>query len=392
MGTAGTLTADARDAIENSRLLIGAARLLEPYAGKNCRELVLAQDIAACIEREKLFPAAVLLSGDIGFFSGAARLREMLKGYEVEAVPGVSSLVYFCSKLGVSWSDLTIVSAHGRAHNAIGEIGRSRRTFILTGPDANVSDICMMLCESGLGDVTVSAGDRLGYPEERIVTGPASYIAGLHFTGLAVMLAENSCPVEREYNAPGIADSRFARGMVPMTKQEIRTLAVSKLHILPHHILWDVGAGTGSVSVECAQAAPAGKVYSIEKNPDAIALINENKSAFGVSNLNILKGEAPQALEDLPAPDGVFLGGTAGKLNVIMELILEKNPSARIVVAAVTLETLGEAVRQFGRLQIPDTDIVQVSVTRARSVGKYHMMEAANPVWLVSGGGVSSGK
>lgn len=388
MGTPGTLTGDGKRAVEESRLIIGAGRLLAPYSHKNCRAHVLAEDIVSCIERESVFPVTVLLSGDVGFYSGAAALREKLSGYRLEAIPGVSSLAYFCAKLETSWQDVCIVSAHGRSHNAAGMVQSHRRTFILTGSDT-AADLCSQLCENGLGGVSVTVGDRLGYDDERIVSGTALALSKMSFSSLAVMLAENKRPVLREYNSPGIPDGRFARGEAPMTKREVRTLAVSKLRILPRHILWDVGAGTGSVSVECALAACAGRVFAVERKPGAADLIEENKRRFGVSNLQVVSGDAPGALEELPAPDGVFLGGTAGRLGAIIEMVLRKNPHARLVAAAVTLETLGEAVKRFGEYGIADVDIVQVAVTQARSAGRYHMMEANNPVWLISGGGAA---
>lgn len=390
MGNPDTLTAAAQKAIDDSRLLIGAERLLKPYSHKNCRARILAEDIAACIEEEKIFPAAVLLSGDVGFYSGAALLRGKLKAYRVEFIPGISSLAYFCARLGIGWQDVQVVSAHGRSHNAVGEVQRNCRTFILTGSNANAAGLCAELAARGLGYVTVSIGDRLSYPDEKIFTGTAQKLAAIRFSNLAVMLVENPRPVARYYNSPGIPDNSFSRGNVPMTKQEVRILAVSKLRLLPHHTLWDVGAGTGSVSIECALAVPAGQVFAIEKNNDAVKLIEENKRLFKASNLYIVPGTAPRALENLPAPDRVFLGGSSGNLGEIIGLVLCKNPSARVVAAAVTLETLGEAVRLFSEHGISGTEIVQVAVTRAKSTGTYHMLEANNPVWLISGGGIEN--
>ena len=170
-----------------------------------------------------------------------------------------------------------------------------------------------------------------------------------------------------------------------MTKEEVRALALAKLRLADHHVVWDVGAGTGSVSLECALACPAGQVFAIEKNPEAVALLEENKARLGASNLTVVSGTAPEALEGLPAPDRVFLGGTSGNMDEILNLIFEQNPAARVVCTAVTLETVGEAARLFAPLA--EADMVQLSVTRTRKAGRYHLMDAQNPVWIFSGEG-----
>ena len=170
-----------------------------------------------------------------------------------------------------------------------------------------------------------------------------------------------------------------------MTKEEVRTLALSKLRVEEDHVVWDVGAGTGSVSVECALACPAGQVFAVEKKQEALALLEENKARFHASNLHVVAGTAPEALQDLPAPDRVFLGGTSGELEEILNVIFRKNPAARVVCTAVTLETVAEAARLFAPLE--GADMVQVSATRTRSAGRYHLMDAQNPVWIFSGEG-----
>ena len=172
-----------------------------------------------------------------------------------------------------------------------------------------------------------------------------------------------------------------------MTKEEVRTISLSKLRLCAHHVLWDVGAGTGSVSVEGGLALPAGRVYAIEKKADALELLRRNKEQFGVSNLHVVPGTAPEVLDGLPAPDRVFLGGTSGDMEAILCVVFEKNPAARVVVNAITLETLAEAVRCFRTLGLSGVDVLQVAVTKTREVGRYHMMNAQNPVWIISGAG-----
>ena len=386
MGNPDTLTGEARRAIKESRVLLGAPRLLEPWSGeKPAHPLIRPQEILAALEGESDGPVAVLLSGDTGFYSGAKALWPLLEGYEVHTIPGISSLAYFCARLNTTWQDVHWVSAHGRTHNAVGEIQSHRRTFVLTGGETRAQDLCAQLCSRGLGDVRIWVGERLSYPEERICAGTAQSLAGEEFADLAVLLAEHPHPVERSAAAPGLPDSAFQRGKVPMTKEEVRALALSKLRLEAHHVVWDVGAGTGSVSVECALSCPAGRVYAVEKKEEALALLAENRARFHAANLEVVAGTAPEALEALSAPDRVFLGGTSGSLEDILNVIFRKNPAARVVCTAVTLETVGEAARCFAGLE--GADMVQVAVTRTRPAGRYHLMDAQNPVWIFSGEG-----
>ena len=388
MGNPETLTVRALEAIRACPVLVGARRLLEPWGESHqCVPLITAADIAEFIGKTPEGPVAVLLSGDTGFYSGAKNLWPLLGNCEVETVPGISSLTYFCAKIQTTWQDAKLVSAHGRAHNLVGEIQRNAKTFALTGGATKVEDVCRELVERGLGEVRLWVGERLSYADERITAGTAAELAGESFADLSVLLAVNPAPVVRPWNGSGLPDGAFLRGDVPMTKEEVRSLALSKLRLEEHHVVWDVGAGTGSVSVECALSCPAGRVYAVEKKEEALALIAENRARFGAANLEIVAGTAPEALEALPAPDRVFLGGTSGGLEEILQAVFHKNPAARVVCTAVTLETVGEAAKCFSRLGSPD--MMQLSVTRTRPAGRYHLMDAQNPVWLFSGEGLA---
>lgn len=389
MGNPDTLTLGAKKAIEESEILIGAPRLLEAFAylDKPMLPHILASDIATAARTSIADTVAVLLSGDVGFYSGAKNLYELLEDCEVETIPGISSLVYFCAKLHTPWQDAFLVSAHGRSHNGPGEIQRHAKTFLLTGGKTKAEDICRSLVDRGLGQVKISVGENLSYPQERIVTGTAEELSEEHFADLSVVLAENPHPVCWPYAAPGIPDEAFLRAKVPMTKEEVRSLTICKLHLQPHHILWDVGAGTGSVSVEGAFAVAAGQVFAVERKEEAADLIEENKARFGLSNLTVVRGTAPEALSDLPAPDRVFVGGSAGNLEAILRTALDKNPAARIVVNAITLETVAEALQCLKTFDLADVDIAQITAAKGREAGAYHLMMGQNPVYLISGQG-----
>jgi len=183
---------------------------------------------------------------------------------------------------------------------------------------------------------------------------------------------------------PGIPDSSFIRGDVPMTKDEIRVLSVCKLHLDAHSVVYDIGSGTGSVAVEIARLSPNIAVYAVEVNDEGIELINQNAANFGCKNIYAVKSLAPAGLENLPVPTHAFIGGTKGNLSAIIDVLRKKNPKIRIVGTAVTLETVAEMQNVLKNLHVPDADIVQVSVSRAEKVGCYHMLKANNPVFIYS--------
>ncbi len=388
MGNVDTLTVGALRAIEGSQLLVGASRLLRPFDYLDCSkiELIRSDDIVAALRQSDVDQASILLSGDVGFYSGATLLYGKLDGFDVEVICGISSLVYFCAKLHTPWQDATLVSAHGREHNAVGVIQSHAKTFCITGGQTKVEDICAQLVQRGLGRVRVAAGERLSYGDERIVQGLAGELAQMNFADLSVMLACNDSPVQRAYAVPSLVDGDFERGRAPMTKEEVRALAISKLRIAAHHVVWDVGAGTGSVSVEAALAASQGVVYAVERNEDALKLMQRNKEAHGVVNMQVVPGLAPEALAGLPVPDRVFIGGSSGNLDAIVDVALRANPQVRICATAVTLETVSELLACVQDRGFDDVDIVQVAISRADKVGSYHLMRAENPVYVVTFG------
>ncbi|HIS75976.1 MAG TPA: precorrin-6y C5,15-methyltransferase (decarboxylating) subunit CbiE [Candidatus Merdivicinus excrementipullorum] len=388
MGNPDTMTIEVRKAVEQAEALIGAGRMLQSFAHlqKPSFAAITPEDIRRAVEEHPEFSQiCVLMSGDVGFFSGAKKLRDALAGYSVRFLPGISSMVYFCSKLGVSWDDARWVSAHGREDDVLPTIRISPKTFLLTGSTRPVQAVCRELCAAGLGRLIVHAGERLSYPEERVVTGTAEELAGQEFDSLSVMLVENPSPVQPEFSTHGIPDEEFIRGKVPMTKFEVRCAAVSLLRTRPGGVIWDVGAGTGSVSVETALANPGGAVYAVEMKEEAVSLIRQNREKFKAWNLTPVEGAAPGALENLPAPDAVFIGGSTGNMPEIFQMIREKNPAARVAVSAISLETLAQAIDCFAKFGLQNTEISQIMAARAKEAGRYHLMMGQNPVYLISG-------
>lgn len=196
-------------------------------------------------------------------------------------------------------------------------------------------------------------------------------------------------------------DDRFIRGSLPMTKSEVRAVSLSKLELVPGAVLWDVGAGTGSVAVEAARllgqmrdgtgahggaAQEGAAVYAIEKEEEGIRLIRENKARLApdFKAFHAICGRAPAALKELPAPSHVFIGGSGGALEAVVETVLEKNEKARLVANVATLETLAVCTRVLETFRFTDQEIVQVAAARMEKAGRYHIQKALDPVFVVT--------
>ncbi len=386
-GDRGQLTEAAADAIRRADLLVGAKRVTDALSrfSKPCEHAVAAEQIERTIRTSGARRIVVAMSGDTGFYSGTKALLNRIGDLKPAVLPGISSIVYFAAKLGTSWDDAALASVHGRTANVTGLVKREPKLFLLTGGALDVRAILALLCEYELSGVTVAIGENLSYENERITRGTAAEWKDHEFDPLAVLLIENP---HAESNARfGRADESFVRTEVPMTKSEVRAVTLSKLRLSREAVCWDVGAGTGSVSIEMAEQADRGTVYAIERKPDACALIEQNKRHFGVSNVTVVEGTAPDALSELPAPTHVFIGGSGGNLAEIIEAARSKNARVRIVLNTVTAETFAEAIRAIETLRLPNEEIVELNVSRARKVGAYHLMNAQNPVYIISCGG-----
>jgi len=390
-GSLSFMTEDSRKAISDSECLIGAKRMLDAAGrtgeGKAAHEQISAEGIYRYIEdHEEYNSFAVLMSGDTGFFSGAKRLLEKLDDCITTLHPGISSMSYLCSRLHRSYDDVQIMSLHGREGNIIPEVRRNKKVFVLVGGQGAAADLCRRLADAGLGHVNVCVGENLSYPDEKITCGCAGELENADFSTLSAVLIENEDPVNSLIPV-GIPDECFIRSTdgklpVPMTKEEVRAVCISKLRLSKDSVCWDIGAGTGSVSVEMALQASDGSVFAVEKREDAAALLEENKKAFHADNIKIIQGLAPDALKDLPAPTHAFIGGSSGNIRQIISLLMEKNANVRIVATAVTLESVAEITSCMNEFGFDFTQTVSVTVARDRKAGPYHLMTGQNPVYI----------
>lgn len=386
-GQPENLTLQGLAALRQADLILGARRLLAVLPA-GCTENRAAayrpDEVAELLQTSGAENAVLVYSGDTGFYSGASSMMEKLEALGVRArvLPGLSSIQLLAAALGRPWQGWNLVSAHGRTCDPVAECMQGKPTFFLTGGSEDPATLCAQLAAEGFGDVQGVVGQCLGTPEEKLFRGSVKELAAGRFNSLSVLLVEAVEGLPRR--TPGLPDEAFERGDVPMTKQEVRAAVLAKLAVRPEDILWDVGAGTGSVSVELALAAPRGRVYAVECRPEGCALIKANREKFRTRNLVLVEGLAPAALSDLPAPDAVFIGGSKGSLAAIVDAALDKNSDARICVSAIALETLSAAVAALtakGRT----VQVSQIAVSRAKAVGGLHLMMAQNPIYLITG-------
>ena len=387
-GNPDLLTGEARQAIAASNILLGDKRMLSAFADSSKTVYDTIKTSAIAEVAAKADPAkdvlAVLVSGDVGFFSLAKTISGKLPDCECVRYCGISSLVYFASKLQLSWDDAKIVSMHGRDQNLVAAVAQNKKVFSLTGGDHSPQALCKQLCEHGLGQVLVYVGENLSYAEEKITQGTAEEISALSFPSLSVMMLINDEANCFEPTVHGLADDLFMRSKVPMTKQEVRSVSMSKLMPKATDVIYDIGAGTGSCSVELALIAKQGKVWAFERNPVAVELLGKNKELFGLTNLDVIAGEALANIKTMPAPDCVFVGGSGGDLCEMLDVIYAKNSKCRIVINAITVETLAQVAAYYKEHPDYSLEIVNVFVARSKKLGSYNLMMAQNPVYVMT--------
>lgn len=414
-GREGLMTAEAREAVSRADIIFGASRMISPYEDRETYPYYLARDILPVLEEHRPERAAVLFSGDTGFCSGASRMEpELVKNlagsgyeFEIEVHPGISSFAYLAAKTGVPYTDAALCSMHGRSgdesnkRDILEAIRKHDRTFLLLSGYEDVKLLGSMLDENGLSGCRVILGRQLTYPDERIemlTTEECAFVTGRGlYTALILNDKAGSVPDETDEAdepvsgralMPVLDDESFARGRVPMTKENVRHLSILRLGLTEGAVLYDIGSGTGSIACEAAGLSDTVRVYAVEMKPEACTLIRENAEKFGFSNIKVIEGMAPDVLEGLELPTHAFIGGSSGNLLEILEALEQKCeglPSGiRVVINAVSLETISEIHTVLGSFDIRDLSIEQISVSRSRELGSYHMMTAENPVMIAA--------
>lgn len=397
MGASKGLTREVYDAIESADILLGAKRLIEPYSPRMEKmSYYLGKDIVPYLEdlflqsAGKRYRVVVLFSGDSGCYSGCQALARCLheavaeKRFlaDIRILPGISSVSYLASCIGESYHDAAILSMHGKLLPDLARrIQENEKTFLFMSGVKDMRKLGTTLTEAFMDDCIITAGYQLSYENEEIRKLTPKECMSCEKEGLYICFIYNPHPKKRPLT-PGIADEEFIRGKVPMTKKEIREVSICKLRLYPGAVVYDIGSGTGSVAVEMADMSPDIEVFALEQKPEAVELIEKNKEKFHLDNITVIRTKAPEGLMDLKMPTHAFIGGSGGNMKEIIETLYQINPGMRIVINAVSIETLCEIKELLSSYPVCDTEFVQLQVSRVKELGTYHMMQAENPIFV----------
>lgn len=405
MGTTATMTKEVFEAVRQADAVFGATRLISDIECDKKYDMYRAEDIIPVLNADKnIRNAVVVFSGDSGFFSGAANMKEKLEEIaEVDIKCGISSVAYLASKLGIAYSDAYIGSIHGRNEsvniNIVADnILYNKKSFVLLSGAEDVRSLSQRISElitskaadskssdeAGLLEkINIYIGINLSYEDE--VINKITLSEACSFEGKGVMLAfiDNlDAPARPVINV--FRDDSFIRDKVPMTKECVRHESILALNLRQGDVVYDIGGGTGSVAIEIAKMDPSLKVYTIEKKPEAIELIEKNIKRMDAVNVNLVRGEAPGMLAHLEPCDAAFIGGSCGQMAEILECIRYRKSKVRVVINAVSLETINEVNSLLKTLDVEDVRAMQLAVTDVKEIGSYHMMQANNPVMIYS--------
>lgn len=397
MGASKGYTREVYDAIESADILLGAKRLIEPYSPRmEKKSYYLGKDIVPYLEdlflqsAGKRYRVVVLFSGDSGCYSGCQALARCLheavaeKRFlaDIRILPGISSVSYLASCIGESYHDAAILSMHGKLLPGLARrIQENEKTFLFMSGVKDMRKLGTALTEAFMNDCNITAGYQLSYEDEEIRKLTPKECLSCEKEGLYICFIYNPHPKKRPLT-PGIADEEFIRGKVPMTKKEIREVSICKLRLYPGAVVYDIGSGTGSVAVEMADMSPDIEVFALEQKPEAVELIEKNKEKFHLDNITVIRTKAPEGLMDLKMPTHAFIGGSGGNMKEIIETLYQINPGMRIVINAVSIETLCEIKELLSSYPVCDTEFVQLQVSRVKELGTYHMMQAENPIFV----------
>lgn len=391
------LTSRAMDAIASAQVLVGGERQLEFFPEFAGERIVLKDGIAGALDRIAELAhesrVCVLASGDPLFFGVGSLVVGRIGVEHVEVIPQPSSVQWAFARAGLRWEDATILSLHGRPREGfLTRLKRTAKAAVLTDEENSPPRLACYMVEHGESEWRAWVCENLGGPDERVRTFDAiSDVASLSDVApLNVLLLQRTDPSWRPPAAiPFLHEDGFAKRMPKkglITKREVRLFSLAMLGIRPANVVWDVGAGSGSVAIEAALLAPEGRVYAIEMDPEGVEICRENLRAHAVDNVRVIHGRAPEALFDLEAPHAVFVGGSKESLAEIVEVALERlRPGGRLVVNAITLENAAEAYRAFCRRGlVPEVTLLQVA--RAERLAQYLRYEALNPIQIFAVG------
>lgn len=396
-GLAG-LTDSARKVVSEAEVLLGTPAMLKLVDALPGRKLELDPDMPAALRQVKdalVHEHPVLISGGDPLFYGIARyLCDRLGKDQFEVLPHVSSMQLAFARVKESWEDAYLTSLAGRPlESVVDRIRTAEKVGLFSSDQHPPARVAKALLERGIDYFRAYVCENLGSPDERVTQAELEELASLDFDPLNVMI------LVRKPNRPdraskggrfrlfGNPDDAFAqtlpkRGLI--TQSEVRAIALAQLDVRPDSVVWDIGAGSGSVAIEAAQLAHQGVVYAIEPEPADVALIQANSEAFGVPNVRAVAGRAPEVLENLPEPDSIFVGGTGRHITAVLSAAFERlTMGGRMVVSVVTIDGLATAHSALKGLA-GEVQVWNVNIARGIEQMDRVRFEAMNPSFLLA--------
>lgn len=375
--------------IENAALLVGSQRQLDLFPDYKGEKKTIGDNLAEVIDllQSSRETVVILTSGDPLFFSIGRDLLRNLPRDEMEFIPNVSSFQYAFAKIKEPWDDAVFVSAQGRGlQKAVDRIVANDKAAILTDPVNTPAAIAAEMVARGRDGYAAYLCEELGTANERIIDTDVKGLLEIEAAPLNVLILIKEYEGEGEEHIPtfGIPDEEFSAVKKLITREEVRVISLAKLQLRHDMTLWDIGAGSGSISVEADHLLPNGRVFAVERNPQCLHFLRENLGKFNTRHVALVEGEAPDCLETLPDPDRVFIGGSGGNLWEILETVDGRLPAeGRVVVNAVTLDTLTAAIEFFENAGY-ELEVTTVNIARTHPLTDYKLFEAHNPVFVLS--------
>jgi precorrin-6Y C5,15-methyltransferase (decarboxylating) len=387
------LTARHQRIIESADVLVGGQRLLDYFKETSACKHVIDRKITEAVdfikERMKTQSVVVLASGDPLFFGIGSILVKALGPENVAIYPNVSSIAAAFARIKEPWSQVRVVSLHGRKNDqaVFKALNEANAVAVFTDPVRNPAWISKRLAAEDYVNIKICVLESLGTAAERFNWYSLEQASEMTFSEPNLVVLKRINQEQQLKITPhlGIPDKYFVHERGLITKSEIRAITLSKLQLLPDHVLWDLGAGSGSVSVEAALLARRGKIIAVEKNPARIEQIKINLNQFGITNLEVVQAVLPDGLTGLPAPDRIFIGGGGRNLAEIIDTaagFLKSN--GIVVINTVLMPNVLTAMETLEALGFK-TSMVQTQISHSRKMPWAERLEAQNPVWTVSG-------
>ncbi len=385
------LTAVHLQIIDAAQVLVGGQRHLASFPDSRARRVEINRDLAAvtAVIRNEMASrrVVVLASGDPLYYGIGAYLIRRLGHHNLRIWPNVNAVAAAFARIGRPWHDAVVVSLHGRPNEGHLRTVLRRNACLAVFTDHHHSPAWLggRLDQFGYSAARLCVLERMGYDDEAVRWLAPAEAAKASFREPNLVVIETGYPHTGEMAHLGIPDERIPHERGLITKSEVRAVCLSKLQLKPGMVLWDLGAGSGAVGIEASCLVGDGAVYAVEKNADRVAQMRANCLAFGAATVQVIEADLPAGLAELPDPDRIFIGGGGRALGTIIAKAAGRLKTGGImVVNAVLLESMQSAVEAL-RTQGLRTDLVQIQISRSRSMSAGDRMEALNPVWIVRG-------